>query len=367
MPSRFHFRGVNLRENVRSILEGVRTCATYYGKGLYQELFSKQVFLWAQAIAFKALVTFVPIVILVTGLIGQVLESDDAFRLVAPYIRGFLPQSQNQQLINFLSEVRGASKTILSVGSVGLLLAAVSLVNTLRIAVSNAFGHRLHEHRSLLRRYAFDARMVFQVGLVFLLTIGLTVFLPPFFSDLLIEELGGFLHQIPGGWQQTIRVLLPFFFTVAVFFQLYYFVPRPHPDKRSVLAGTMVAALLWETSKQAFTYYASYVGRFGRYSAGSEGLGAVGNTFGLLVAFMVWVYLSGVLLIVGAVVVSLRERRHGTVDRSPGDNVPEASPLADPRPFPVHDPVDPAVAEESRGATDSSTSGDSSPSSSPSV
>ncbi len=46
----------------------------YYAGGLYREINRKDVFLWAQAIAFKVLITIVPVVILATGIFGQMLK-----------------------------------------------------------------------------------------------------------------------------------------------------------------------------------------------------------------------------------------------------------------------------------------------------
>lgn len=340
MPS-----GLPLPDWLEALLAQTWESTEYYAKGLYRELSTKNVFLWAQAIAFKSLVTFVPIVILTTGIIGRMLKGNDAFQTVARFIRELLPPNQSQETIRFLNELQGASGTIVGIGSIGLFLSAMSLFITLRIAVSNAFEQNWHEQRSLLGGYAFDVRMVLQVGVLFLLTVGLSVVLPPFFNDVFLEELGGLLPQLQW-WEQTIRMVLPLLITTTMFFQLYYFVPKPHPRKRSALTGAVVAAVIWESSKQAFAYYATYVGRFDQYGTGSEGLSALGNTFGLLVAFVFWVYFSGVLLMLGAIVASLREHRRVTAGHLPGDEPPaEVLPLTEESPPPAHDPADPAVTE----------------------
>jgi membrane protein len=53
-----------------------------------------------------------------------------------------------------------------------------------------------------------------------------------------------------------------------------------------------------------------YVGQFDQYAVGAEGFSALGNTFGLMVAFVFWVYFSGIVFMLGAVVASLHEHRH---------------------------------------------------------
>jgi membrane protein len=328
-----------------ALAESVR----YYLRGLYRELTAKNVFLWAQAIAFKVLVTIVPIVILSTGIIGRILQGEDAFTAVERFIRGLLPPSQSNELITFLEQVERASGTIVGVGGVGLFLSAMSLFITLRIAVSNAFEQNWHEERSLLRGYVFDVRMVLQVGVLFLLTIGLSAVLPSFFSDVILNDLGREAQWLRWTWNNLLYatgVLLPFLVTTAMFFQLYYLVPQPHPRKRSALSGALIAGLLWEITKQAFTYYATYVGQFDQYGAGAEGLSALGNAFGLIVAFVFWVYFSSIVLMLGAIISSLHEHRHVTAGHLPGDEPPpEALPVTEEPPTdppPAHDPPAPS-------------------------
>lgn len=304
----------------------------YYARGLYRELSSKNVFLWAQAIAFKVLVTIVPIVILATGIVGRVLQGEDAFATVARFIRELLPPDQSANLISFLQQLQSASVTIVGVGGIGLFLSALSLFITLRIAVSNAFEQNWHKERSLIGGYLFDARMVVQVGLLFVLTVGLSVGLPEIFNR--------FVTAIPGNtsplqriWRNALHItslVLPLLITMAMFYQLYYLVPLPHPRKRSAFAGAAIAAFLWEGTKQAFTYYATYVGQFDRYGTEAGDLSALGNTFGLIVAFVFWVYFSSIVLMIGAVVASLYEHRHVTAGHLPGDEPPpEALPITD--------------------------------------
>jgi membrane protein len=312
------FPRIELPYPFQKALSDLWASAKYYGIGLYLELSVKNVFLWAQAIAFKALVTIVPIVILATGIIGRVLQGKDAFAAVTKFIRELLPGTHSQQLIDFLTQLQDASATIVGIGGIGLFLSAMSLFITLRIAVSNAFEQTWHQQRSLLRGYLFDVRMVAQVGILFLLTVGLSVSLPPFVNDVIIGQILGPEQWIQWLWNRALwitGVLLPFLLTTAMFFQLYYLVPKPHPRKGSALAGALIAAVLWETAKQAFAFYATYVG----YGTGTE---ALGNTFGLIVAFVFWVYFSGVVLMIGAVVASLREHRHVTAGELPGTEPP---------------------------------------------
>ncbi|HHP7237570.1 YhjD/YihY/BrkB family envelope integrity protein [Longibacter sp.] len=348
-------------------IQRARAHGLYYARGLYAEIAGKNLFLWAQAIAFKVLVTIVPIVILATGLVGRVLRGNDAFAAVARFIHDFLPPSQSHQVVTFLHQLQVSSGTIVGIGGVGLFLSAVSLFITLRIAVGNAFEQDWHESRSIVGGYLFDVRMVLQVGLLFVVTIGMSVFAQSIDGFEVLAFAGLDQPWARESWRHAIRTLglfVPFFITTAMFFQLYYLVPKPHPRKRSALTGALIAGVLWEMAKQIFTYYATYVGQFERYA--TEGLGALGNTFALIIAFVFWVYFSGIVLMLGAVVASLREHRHVTAgllpgeeredDRSPAERADESSAApaaapssadADPEPT-THTPDDVAAPQPAR-------------------
>lgn len=281
----------------------------YYGTGLYRQLYRKNIFLWSQAIAFKVLVAVIPLVILATGVLGVILERATIFATVAAYVQNFFPADQHQQVLVFLARLTRAGGTLTIIGVLALLFSGLTLMTTLRVVVGNVFQEQWHEERSLLGGYGFDLRMVGQVGLLFLLTLGLTVAVQRLDKagfDV-IEGTGfGFLWT---GVFKIVAVLLPLLITVVMFFQLFYFVPKPHPPKRSAFFGAMTSAVLWEGAKFAFTLYAQRVGNFDRYSG--EGTGdPLGSTIVLIIAFVFWVYYSGIVLCLGAVMGLLHEKRH---------------------------------------------------------
>ncbi len=286
----------------------------YYGSGLYRQLNEKKIFLWSQAIAFKVLITVVPMIMLATGILasgvlGPILEEEESFSTVAAFIQNFLPPDQSDQLITFLRDFAGAGNTLTLIGGLALLLSALTLFTTLRVVVGNLFQEDWHEDRSILGGYLFDLRMVGQVGLLFLLSLGLTVAVQTLDATVfkLISQVG---LQFMREWIVTMLALLvPFLITTAMFFQLFYFVPKPHPPPLSTLFGAFFSAILWEAAKSAFTLFAQYAGRFDRYSGdGAEGV--LGSTFGLIIAFVFWVYYSGIVLCLGGIMVLLHEKRH---------------------------------------------------------
>lgn len=336
-------------------LTRLREAPPYYARGLYREISDRDVFLWAQAIAFKVLVTIVPLTVLATGIAGGVLRYDAPFSTVANFIREFLPPYQSDQLIGVLQRLQDAAPAITTVGAVGLLVTVITLFTTFRLVIARAFNEPWRTERTIVGGYRFDVRMVGQVGLLFITSIVLS------FAMQALNALGadglaaiGLTGTwLEAGWERLIAVaslLIPYLLTVAVLFQLYYFVPLPHPRTSSAWFGAIFGALLLELAKSGFAYYAAHVGRFNQYATDTdvttgEGFGVLGESsagvgvgegFGLVVAFVFWIYYSGIVLGIGALLGLLHEKRRIISGRQP-------LPQADAPPAPRR------TARESRG------------------
>lgn len=302
----------------------------HYAAGLIQRIMTVPVFIWAQAIAFKVIVTLLPLILLATGIFGLVLRQDNPFETVADFLQTFLPRGQSAPLIDFVFALQKASGTLTIVGSVALLLAVLTLFSTLRYVIGAAMGENRQHVRAIMHGYVFDLRMIVQVGTLFLLSFGLTlgVSLLNAQSGQLAAQIGldpALTAQAGRFAARSVAILVPYLLTVGMLVQLYLFVPRPHAPFRSAFAGAAVAAVLFEASKNGFTIYATYLGNFDRYAnaTASEGLGGLGGVFGIILAFGVWVYLSGLILIIGAMVTAIHEQnrepkpsaRHRTMAR----------------------------------------------------
>lgn len=296
--------------------------AKYYASGMYRELSEKPVFLWAQAIGYKVLITIAPLLLLAIGIVGQILQNERPFGFVEQAIRSVFPAYQSEELISFLSQLQAVSGRLTLVGIIGLLLAAVTLFTTLRISLSGVFQEDWHKTRSLFRGYAFDFRMAMQVGLLFTASILLTVVAQTINTNLFwgLTELGFDTQWLQSGWLTVLNVfglLLPWLISIFMFFLLIYMTPVPRPPIRSALLGATVASLLWELAKFGFSAYAQSMGSFE-----TSGLAALGDTFVLVVILVFWAYFSGLIMIIGAIICMLHERRQRflSVDRDEAED-----------------------------------------------
>ena len=284
------------------------TYVRYYLNGLYREVRDKPVFLWAQAVAFKVLITLVPFLLLGTGVIGLFLQADRPFLYAERLIRDVFPAYGADDLVTFLSTLQNSSGRFTAIGSLGLVITSVTLFTTLRTVLGHVFSEDWHEQRSILGGYLFDLRMALQTGVLLLASIGLTLFMQTVGSVGLqrVGMEGTWLAELWTSAAQTGLLLLPLVISMAMFFQLYWFIPKPRPPKRAAVAGAVTAAVLWESAKLGMTTYASTVGFASGWAS------ALGDTFLLILLVVLWAYYSGLVLSLGALIALLYERLHRT-------------------------------------------------------
>lgn len=287
----------------------IKDIAKYYALGMYGELNDKPVFVWAQAIGYKVLITIAPLLLLASGIVGQVLRRDRPFAVVESTVRNLFPAYQSEELISFLSQLQTVAGRLTIVGLVGLVVTAVTLFTTLRIVISGVFQEDWHSNRTLLRGYAFDLRMAVQVGALFTASIGLTLIIQSVNTSLFwtLAELGFSAEWLQSGWLSALNAfgfMLPWVVSILMFFLLIYMTPVPRPPWASALLGATVSAVMWELAKFGFTEYAKTMGSFEQ-----SGLAALGDTFVLIVILVFWAYFSGLVMILGAITCMLHERR----------------------------------------------------------
>lgn len=249
----------------------------------------------AAGLSFYVVVCVVPFVLLlVAG--GAFLVSDDmVLRQVLERLSGLLPvyQSEMEAILRDVIDARGVSSVV---GTLVLLLFASQLFSATRLVLNRVFQHK---GRSLIHGMLFDLWMILLLGVLFLVSVGLTVAFAWVRGIALV--LGGgdvvtaFFH-----WAGLGLVLL---LDTILFAALYRFVPNRRIRWSSVLIGSLSTAILWEIAKQAFRWY---IQRIGVYST-------VYGSFGVTIALMMWVYYSATAFVVGATLIRALEEHRSRV------------------------------------------------------
>ena len=173
---------------------------------------------------------------------------------------------------------------VLGALGLGLLIyTAVSLIQKIEAAFN--YTWRLQNSRSLMQRFS-DYLSVIMVGPVLLFSaVGITASLS---SNQIVE----FLNTLPymNDLLRLMGKMLPFLLVIAAFTFVYMLVPNTRVKFRSAFYGAVIAGILWQVTGILFT---SFVG-------GSTSYTAIYSGFAIVLVFMIWLYLSWVILLIGA-------------------------------------------------------------------
>jgi membrane protein len=256
----------------------------------------------AGAIGFRVLFSIFPLLIVLGGLLGIVINAANLQTDFVDAIVDAIPLDEEGQ-DTFRTLLEGATGTLTSLGLlgiVGIVWSASGMMGAIRFGLNRAFGVSLK--RPFLRGKLLDVGLVFAVGVLIGLALGLAVtvrLLSAFAGDTLDEAgLSGVFTWLIGLFVPAVLV----FVAVAV---LYRVVPARRPRWRTVLPAAALVGVAYALLQNLFALYLSY---FGNYNAVYGSLGAT-------IAFLFFVYLSSSLFLLGAYAAALSPVVRGELER----------------------------------------------------
>ncbi|RKQ93677.1 YihY family inner membrane protein [Solirubrobacter pauli] len=234
----------------------------------------------AAQIAFFAVLSFVPLSMLLVGGFGLFFEDADIRRRVVLAVFENVPLSQDADRARLESTVGDALDNTGRLGPVSVLLllvAASGVMGALRHAINQAWD--IDTRPPLVRRKALDLALVLGASTVLVFSVSLSA----------TREAADWLGD--AGWAlDLVGDVLPFAFTVAVVLFLYRVLPSPRPKTREIWPGAVVAALLISVTRGALEIYFEHLADFG----------ALYGSLGALMALLIFVYAVSMILVFGA-------------------------------------------------------------------
>lgn len=250
------------------------------------EIFRDDVATLAGSVAFFGILALFPALIATISVYGLISDPNDVVAQIRA-LGAALPSSARSLLEAELLSIARSSRAGLTaslVFSLALsLFSASSGVDSLVQGVNAAYG--IKETRSWLERRWLALRFTLAISLFVVVSVGTITALPR-----LLDGFSGL-----GDLSVTMIAVLRWpALAVAVMFglaELYRLAPnRPPPRRRHLLAGTVLAAVVWLGASLLFSAYAESIGRFNR----TYGL------FGGFVVLLFWLYVSSLAILVGA-------------------------------------------------------------------
>jgi membrane protein len=184
-------------------------------------------------------------------------------------------------IVGFVDNISGSVLASLSVGL--LLFTALSMAQ--KVEASFNFVWRVDRPRSFARRFTEYLSIMVGGPFVMLLMMGLI-------ATVSSTTLAGELRAIDpiGTWLARLSDLTPYLFVIAAFSFLYMFIPNARVHFRPALVGGVFAGITWVAGGRLF---AEFVVSASTYTAIYAG-------FAILFFLMLWMYLSWLVLLLGA-------------------------------------------------------------------
>jgi len=253
---------------------------------------------FASSIAYYALLSLFPFFLLAFAIIGSVTENPNDRAAILEFVLRYFPR-QFEFVTTQLTSMEQARLRLGVAGSLLMIWAAMGVFGAITSAVNHAWGVDRQpsylKHKLISFVMLVAASLLLLVGL--LLVSALNVVEARWFSVVAVgsPQLITVMHHFALRWASTIVFIL-------VVGLIFYFVPNAKVRFRDVWVGAVVTGLLWRGALFGFSWYVRDLSRFSR----------IHGSIAAIVVFLVWVYITAVLLLYGVEVTAAnaRLRRH---------------------------------------------------------
>lgn len=267
---------------------------------------------FASSIAYYALLSLFPFLLLALSLLGAVTAGGADRTEVLEFVFRYFPRQF--EFIRTQLEALVTSRVPLGLaGSLVMIWAAMGVFGALTSAVNNAWG--VERNPSYFKHKLVSFLMLLAAGLLLLsallLVSAVNVVQASWFATALARAPG--LHALEGLAVKSASLVL-FIFVVGL---ICYFVPNTRVRFRDVWTGAVLTGVLWQAALAGFSWYVRDLGRFQM----------VHGSIAAVVVFLVWVYTSAVILLFGVEVSAANARlRASQTGSGPAAPSPDAAP-----------------------------------------
>lgn len=265
---------VELRAGKRLFLKALQ-----FVTAVVREFFADNCLLHASALAFTTILSFIPFLAVMFALLKGFGAEVDLEILVLNH----LALGSEEVVDAIFTYISNTSMTKLGTfGIIFLLLTVLTLLNS----IEKSFNHiwRVKETRSMARLFSDYLSITIFGPILILAAISMTTTLE---SQALVQYLIGM--DVIGIIILTLFKVVPFLAMWAVFIGLYLFMPNTRVSPRAALLGGAFGGILWQLLQWAYV----------TFQIGVTRNNAIYGTMAALPVFMLWIYISWVIVLLG--------------------------------------------------------------------
>jgi membrane protein len=241
----------------------------------------------AGMLAFSAVFALFPFLLFVVSLAGMMIDRAQTESLIGA-IRQLVPKDVASILSDRMHALAtGKNPALLTVSGVGAVWAASSGIAATMRALNTVYGVR--ESRSFLRVRAIAVGITLLGAVLGITAAIITVALPA-----ILHHLGFFGEALL--WLRFPAAAILVMLIIAC---LYYFLPDVEQSFKFLTPGSVFAVLVWLLASWGFSEYVSHLGSY------EVSYGALGG----IVVLLMWMYISSVVVLLGAEINAILEHR----------------------------------------------------------
>jgi len=247
------------------------------------ELYNSDGLTHAASIAYYTLLSLFPMMLLGLSVLGE-MTSDSADRdAVVRFVFRYFPR-QFAFISGQLDAFQTSPVTFGFWGIVALVWASLGVFNAITSAVNHAWA--VEKRRSFLKHRLVGFLMMVSAGLILML--GLVIASLVRLAETRLGEAfvrSPWLDNFSGVFASQLATLL----LIGCVALVFYFIPNTKVRFRDVWPGAILVGVLWRSALRLFSWYASDLASWN----------VVHGSIAAVVVFLLWIYVSAVILLYG--------------------------------------------------------------------
>jgi len=264
----------------------------------------------AAAIAYYALLSLFPFLLLIISMLGSVTANEADRQTVLSFVFRYFP-TQLDFVTTQLDAFRQTRVQVGVAGSLALIWASLGVFGAITSAVNEAWG--VEKQRSFLKHRMVSFLMLVAAGGVMIVALlavtAVQVAEASWFGAMLSR-----FHWLIALQTLTFRYLSVILLILGIGL-VYYFIPNAKTRFRDVWVGAIFTGVLWRATFSGFAWYIQH----------NTQLSMIHGSIAAVVVFLLWVYVSSIILMYGveftAAYARLRRRRPDEMPAAPTPRV----------------------------------------------
>ncbi|MBQ3643639.1 MAG: YihY/virulence factor BrkB family protein [Candidatus Riflebacteria bacterium] len=239
----------------------------------------------AAAIAYYAILSFFPMILLLIALNSAFIQSVEAQTQILQWANDYLPGSQQIVMANIQHLIK-ASETVGYVGTIILLWSATLVFAGFAQNINMAWTTASSRHFLVDRLIGL---LTISVVIIFLIIVLVTTAIidavprlfPGFFTTFIVRA---------NRFQHLIVQFMPVLTIFALLILFYKYIPNCKVLWREAIVASSFSGVAMLVTKSAFVWY---------ITRGPNSYSLVYGSLGTVVAFMLWIYISSCIILIG--------------------------------------------------------------------